>query len=149
MPPLATTELNVEGIELIKNWISRMRSWELGFASYIEHYFEEGFDPLDALADADPDRDGFSNYDEFTLKQSPVDADAGSLARLIRNTTGFVLEVELLSDRHTWIEMNQDLKPQGWMVVAESRYPAENSQLSIPIGSQNEMAFYRVQVAAH
>jgi mono/diheme cytochrome c family protein len=149
MPPIATTELNAEGIELIADWITNMKPWELNFTEYAALHFGEEADPLEKVPDADPDLDGFSNYAEFVLKRSPVIEDVEPLARLTRDLTGLVLEVALLSDRHTWIERNSTLEGDGWVVVAESRFPMEGRQLSMPIESQGEMAFYRVQVTAH
>jgi mono/diheme cytochrome c family protein len=149
MPPIATTELNAEGIELIADWINEMKPWELDFTEYVSVHFGEDTDPLEQVPDADPDHDGFSNHAEFVLKRSPVVEDVEPLAWLTRDIGGLVLEVVLLSDRHTWIERNNTLESDGWTVVAESRFPMEEGRMSIPIESQSEKSFYRVQVKAH
>ncbi|HVY71878.1 MAG TPA: hypothetical protein VHH73_18240, partial [Verrucomicrobiae bacterium] len=71
MPPLATTELNHEAIDLVTSWIVGDSTNLVAFADWQTRYFGSP-DAADAGELADPDADGLSNQTEYLLGTNPL-----------------------------------------------------------------------------
>jgi uncharacterized repeat protein (TIGR03806 family) len=73
MPPIASTEINPEAIQLITDWINQVLPARLSFKEWQTRYFGSPENPA-AAPTADPDRDGQSNMEEFLANTYPTDA---------------------------------------------------------------------------
>ena len=73
MPPLATTVLNTEAINLISAWITNDLAGYKTFAEWQISFFGSTNSP-NAAAQADPDGDGTYNYLEYLLARNPTNS---------------------------------------------------------------------------
>ena len=73
MPPIASTEINPEAIQLITDWITQILPTRLSFSEWQAYYFRSPTDPA-AAPNADPDGDGQSNMEEYLANTNPTDA---------------------------------------------------------------------------
>ncbi len=71
MPPLATHELNSEGINLLHDWIQNELPAYEAFSDWQIRYFGD-VNASAASPMADPDRDGSPNYLEYLTRGNPV-----------------------------------------------------------------------------
>ncbi|MEO8426729.1 MAG: PQQ-dependent sugar dehydrogenase [Verrucomicrobiota bacterium] len=74
MPPLATTQLNTEAIDLLSAWITNDLPNYISFADWQLRYFASTNSPQ-SLPSADPDNDGAVNYTEYLTKTDPLRND--------------------------------------------------------------------------
>jgi mono/diheme cytochrome c family protein len=73
MPPLATTELDPGAIQLLQEWIMQALPGRLSFAQWQVQFFGSSANPS-AGENADPDRDGHTNFAEFHAYTDPTNA---------------------------------------------------------------------------
>jgi mono/diheme cytochrome c family protein len=73
MPPLSTTELDPEAIQLLTDWITQDLPVRLSFPQWQTQYFGSTTNP-DAAPGADPDHDNHKNMEEFLSNTDPTRA---------------------------------------------------------------------------
>jgi uncharacterized repeat protein (TIGR03806 family) len=140
MPPLATSELDLQGIELLTAWIDEARELYDGWR---DGYFAAN-DPNGART-ADPDGDGVNNYDEYLLGSSPVSGANPWQA----GTAGGKLTFLRKSHRYYAIETSDSLGNwQPWSIPEIDRaYQATDTLTEIPLPvSPTGKQFFRFQV---
>jgi uncharacterized repeat protein (TIGR03806 family) len=140
MPPLATSELDLQGIELLTAWIDDARELYDGWR---DGYFAAN-DP-NAAKTADPDSDGVNNYDEYLLGSSPVSGANPWQA----GTAGGTLTFLRKSHRYYAIETSDSLGNwQPWSIPEIDRaYQATDTLTEIPLPvSPTGKQFFRFQV---
>jgi hypothetical protein len=102
MPPLATSVLNDEALGLLRAWITNDLPGYKTFAEWQVMFFG-GTNSPNALAQADPDADGASNYLEYLLDRNPTNsADGWKVA--IRKA-GNALELSFLQKANRGFEV--------------------------------------------
>jgi len=72
---IATTELDPNAIQLLTEWITQELPGRLSFPQWQVQYFGSTGNP-NAAADADPDRDGHNNFEEFHTYTNPTMASS-------------------------------------------------------------------------
>jgi uncharacterized repeat protein (TIGR03806 family) len=77
MPPIATTELDPEAIQLVTDWITQTLAARLSFPQWQVKYFGSIKNP-DADPRADPDKDGQNNLQEYFSYTDPTRASSAS-----------------------------------------------------------------------
>ncbi|MEO7098227.1 MAG: LamG-like jellyroll fold domain-containing protein [Luteolibacter sp.] len=126
MPPLATSELDQAGIDLLTAWISGGRKLYDGWR---EDFFATN-NP-NGNKTADPDGDGISNYEEYLRGSSPVSAGGAWQAAIANGSLAFLRK----SNRYYSIQTSDDLGQwQPWSVPElESNYKASDETIQIPL----------------
>ena len=153
MPPLATTVLNTEAMNLISDWISQDLGNHQTFADWQIKYFGSTDSP-DAQPNADPDHDGTPNQLEYLLGRNPLDPSdswkisverAGEVVQItfpwVQNV-GFEVQVSSdLNDPGAWRPVSSPLnKPSG-------SSPDQNAVVQ-DVTTPSSARFYRVRVFA-
>jgi hypothetical protein len=150
MPPLATNELDPNAIQLLTDWITESLPQRKSFADWQTQYFGSASNPL-AAANADPDGDGQTNYQEFLAYTDPNDASsAQSSAGVVNNVGGLQFNFVQPPNRSVVVETSFDMTTWTlWDVPGNTpSYPAQAIQrmLTIPAGPDHE--FFRLRLSA-
>ncbi|MES2924808.1 MAG: LamG-like jellyroll fold domain-containing protein [Verrucomicrobiota bacterium] len=141
MPPLATSELDPAGIQLITEWINANRplydQWRGGY-----------FAANDSNGDktADPDGDGVSNYDEYLRGSSPISGSGAWQASIANGSLEFLRK----SNRYYSIQTSDALGQwQPWPIPElENTYKTTDELIAIPLPADpNGRQFFRFSVA--
>lgn len=145
MPPLASSETDPAGIQLVADWIAaELPAWQ-SYADWRLLHF--GTNAVLGDPQADPDEDGQNNYNEYLTYGSPTNADSGWGGAIQRGAGGVEVEFDLFN-RRVKVESSSDLVQwQEWPV-------AGNHGLSLASGTVSRIAapasgtgtFYRFRV---
>ena len=111
MPPIASTEINPEAIQLITDWITQVLPTRRSFSEWQTYYFVSPKNPA-AAPTADPDRDDQNNMEEFLANTDPTDA-ASRFAQPRGSLTGGGSQVQFTftqpANRAALVETSTDL----------------------------------------
>jgi uncharacterized repeat protein (TIGR03806 family) len=151
MPPLATSVLNSEAIELLSAWITDSLPHYQSYGDWQLVHFGTPTNP-NALPDADADQDGASNHLEFLVGTHPLaPGDAWTIAV---NQAGGQVEIDFVrpANRAVEIQWRTDLSvPDSWSALDVPGngpfFPASKTTLRIvdPL-SIGASRFYRARV---
>lgn len=149
MPPLATTEFDYSGMELIQRWIDESLASYETFDEWVLTHFDEETDPLIVGRDVDPDLDGESNYLEYLNRTDPLSANSKSHFEIAHGAGGIRLELSASEFSDYLIESSSDMLEWGPAGGGEHSVKslaeaAETIVLEIEETSESEKAFYRV-----
>ena len=125
MPPLATTQLDPQSIQLIADWITQDLPSRQSFAQWQIQHFGSTNHP-DAGPGQDPDQDGATNYEEFlayTNPNDPFDVWTGHITA--QDGTAYVGYD--LPNRFVTVEYSTNLIQQSW------RYLAVDGNQALPL----------------
>lgn len=153
MPPLATTVLNAEAINLLSEWITNGLANYQSFADWQSAFFNSADVPA-AAPDADPDDDGAVNQFEYLVGGNPLlpeDAwkislqlKASSVKIKFPRLTNRASEVQWstnLSDPKSWIALDQ---PDNRPFFSSTNGPTMVEEVTLPSSDK----FYRVRLFA-
>jgi glucose/arabinose dehydrogenase len=149
MPPLDSNELDPNAIQLLTDWITQALPQRQSFADWQIQHFGSTSNPS-AAADADPDGDGQTNYQEFLAYTDPNSAASASpLPNVLGNNGQLQLSFVQPANRSAVVETSFDLATWTlWDVSGNSpMYPAQAMQrtLAIPPGPGQE--FFRLRLS--
>jgi hypothetical protein len=109
-----------------------------------------GVNNANGQATADYDHDGQNNYSEFFAGTSPLSAkDVFGVRSMRRNAAG---QMELVlapvySNRTYHVECSTDLQASGWVRLATTNGPAQQTQLVMAaMTATNDTMFYRASI---
>jgi uncharacterized repeat protein (TIGR03806 family) len=111
MPPLATNELDPDDIQLLTDWITQSLPQRLSFSQWQLVYFASNKDP-NAAPEADPDRDGQSNMEEFLGNTDPLDPTSSlglPQGSLVNGGTEVQFQFTQPANRSAVVETSTDL----------------------------------------
>jgi glucose/arabinose dehydrogenase len=112
MPPLGTSELDTEAIQLISDWIMSLSGYEDYLDWRLAHFGSDS--SAESEGGFDADGDFFSNYAEFLTKTNPNNSkDYWSFDLDIKTDTAS-FEFDHLANRSFVIEISQDL--ENWVI---------------------------------
>ena len=153
MPPLATTVVNTEAVNLLSEWITNGLSNYQSYADWQSAFFNSTDLPA-AAPDADPDGDGASNQLEYLAGSNPllggdawkisIQPKASSVQILIPRLANRAFEVQWstsLSDAKSWVVFDHpDNRPffsstNGQEMIEDATTPSPSR-------------FYRVRIFA-
>lgn len=146
MPPLATSEKDPAGIQLVADWIAQeLPGWQ-SYDAWRQAHFGSTNSP-DGERGADPDGDARENYEEFLTRTSPT--NAGSAWSGAVGLTNGAVEVSYdLFNRSVLVESSPDLVDWApWSVAGNNGISLASGvavRLSAP--STNEKTFYRFRI---
>ncbi|MEO6335562.1 MAG: PQQ-dependent sugar dehydrogenase [Verrucomicrobiota bacterium] len=117
MPPLATTVLNSEAINLVSAWITNDLPGYQTFAQWQLFYFGSTNSP-NAAAQADPDGDRSSNYLEYLVGRNPTNGADGWIVEGRKNGTAIELSFFQKANRGFEVQGTTNLNaPVSWKVL--------------------------------
>lgn len=147
MPPLASSMLDYDGIQLVADWITdQLPGWQ----SYAE-WRQEQFGSTNAPAgapDEDPDDDGVSNWEEYLTYTDPTNNASWWSGAIIPHPMGVAIEAELFN-RSLWVETSPDLAAWSpWAIAGNNGIPLASGQvLRLLAPSDATNAFFRFRIA--
>jgi len=155
MPPLATSVVDPQGLQLLERWINQAAGQDR-FETWRAQFFPDGALP-DASPDADPDADGRKNRDEFLLRSSPLAADAPWLLRAERTALQRVrLRFARPANRAVVVESAPSLhEPAVWSAafsqpetLHELDFPSTASEVELEAPITSAAQFFRARLIA-
>jgi uncharacterized repeat protein (TIGR03806 family) len=150
MPPVATSELDVAAVELLRRWISEALPNPAGYDAWARRWLPDPWGHLRSQA-LDADGDGLDNFTEFLLGEGPLDPVRHWRPVISRDGSGAVLRFPRWAGRRFEVEWATDPLPTArWsrLEVEENdpRAKALDSEATIPL-PDGPTRFYRVTVA--
>ncbi len=153
MPPLATTVLNMEAVNLLSEWITNGLANYQSFADWQTTFFNST-EIASAAADADPDGDGAPNQLEYLVGGNPlVRSDAWAIS-IHSAASGLQVTFPRVANRMFEVQGTTRLNdPQSWSVldIPANRpfFSATNGNTVIEdLDKSSSVKFYRVRVFA-
>lgn len=107
--------------------------------------------PAIAGTNADPDGDGFSNYQEFIAGTNPLDATSYLRLDFVPPPAGInalMLTLAAVSNQSYTIQCCSNLAASTWQKFQDLPAPASNSVLQLPVKLTNTALFFRVVTPA-
>ena len=146
MPPLASSVVDDQGIQLISQWITQqLPSWQ-PYAEWRAARFHPEDSP-DGEPEADPDGDGFSNWAEYQTSSDPTNVASFWTGAIARNPDGAAIEYEL-PDHSVFVEISTNLVDwRTWAAPGNHGIPpATAAVVRLPVPADARDAFYRLRV---
>jgi glucose/arabinose dehydrogenase len=149
MPPLASNIPDPAGTNLIRAFLTGEATNRQTFAVWQVAKFNEPLPP-EAAAEADPDSDGASNFDEFVTGTNPQQAGDVWAVHVIRDNDELILSFENPANRGVVIESSNTF-PADWRPVdhPDNRplFPSGADSRAISDRIDNdEMRWYRARL---
>ena len=151
MPPIGSNEIDDQAIQLLTDWINLTPPSDASFEEWQTTLFG-GPNSEDALAEADPDHDGNSNFLEFLTYTNPFDPrefwrpqmlhDNGDVRVTFPMPPSRQYEIQVSNDLETWDTWNVSGNPPASddleEIQADIQGPAREGDID---------AFLRVRVS--
>lgn len=148
MPPLATSMLDEEGIQLMVDWIKQQLPGWQSYADWRLAYFNSTNSPS-GDPDADPDADTRSNWEEFLTRSDPTNDTSYWTGQIALAPNGVEVSY-VLANRGVLVETSADLLNWSpWAVNGNHGLPVASGQvvrLNAPSAPSN--AFFRFRIEA-
>jgi uncharacterized repeat protein (TIGR03806 family) len=150
MPPLGSSEIHREGVDLLRRWIVDELPGRQGYTQWATQWMPEPWEGL-RLQAMDPDGDGLDNFTEYLLREGPLSPKRLWKPSLLRHGSQFVLRFPRWAGRRFEVQWASDMTPTAqWsrLEVEENdpRAKSVDSEASIPL-PDGPTRFYRVTVA--
>ena len=142
MPPLASTKVDQQGIELLKKWISEDLA---GFESYND-WSNRALNGVGGshAADDDPDADGIVNFAEYLLRGDPLSRDPFTV-ELLREGDQLKVTYDHPPGLGVFVQAAESLSPGSVAAPAlPLRFPAAGFQETIMVPISTNTLFLRV-----
>jgi uncharacterized repeat protein (TIGR03806 family) len=145
MPPIASSIVDEEGIQLIANWIGQLPAWQ-SYAEWRQNRFGST-NSLTGAPDADPDEDGSSNWAEYLAYTDPLNEADWWTGRIQADPLGVAVEAELFN-RSVWVETSSDLVSWSrWAVSGNDGIPLASGRVLRLIATPGPTnAFFRFRI---
>jgi len=151
MPPLATSVINAQAVELVSAWITNGLSSYQSYADWQSYYFGSPSAP-NAAQLADPDADGAKNYLEYLTETVPTNAVSAWGIAITRSNDNARIVIPQVANRAFEVQGTLDLLDgNSWTPLNLSGnapfFPISNRtavvEEAIPSGSSR---YYRARV---
>lgn len=151
MPPLATSVINPEAVNLLAAWITNELAAYVSYPTWQSNYFGATNIPAAALL-ADPDSDGAKNYLEYLTGTIPTNANSSWKISVARSNNQAHVLIPQIANRATEVQVTTNLLDvDSWTplnVPANAPFFPVSNRLQIisdPVTNQ-PTKFYRVRV---
>lgn len=151
MPPLGSSELDHEAIELIKRWILEGFEEPQSYSEWAIRHFGD-VNHSDAIFFADPDGDGITNLFEALTLTNPLDKEDYFKMHLTKSKDSMKLVIPGVTNRYVeveWTETPNDSASWKSLDLPENTFffPASAEERSIDLESiDQDKAFFRARV---
>jgi hypothetical protein len=146
MPPLGSSVIDNEAVQLISNWIEDDLLQFQTFDAWAVGKFPDGAPERDA----DADGDGISNYVEYLMGTDPKQVDVPPLAEASIENGEVKLTFKHPANRGVYFEWADDLPAADWRPVdaPENKllFPAETATRTITDALGGQRKYYRMRV---
>ncbi|HUR45069.1 MAG TPA: PQQ-dependent sugar dehydrogenase [Candidatus Saccharimonadales bacterium] len=151
MPPLASSVLDINAINLLSAWITNDLPAYQTFGQWQVTWFGATNAP-NAAAAFDADTDGAPNYSEYIAGTSPLDASDAWHASIISSNGVPVLSITQPANRAFEIQEASNLGSLSvwhFLDLPGNRpfYPSVARQLEVPLQPTNGQSFYRLKLS--
>ena len=149
MPPLASSLIDTQSVNLVKNWITNGLAGYQTFAQWQLAKFGSTNAPLTGATE-DFDGDSSVNYQEYLLGTNPTNiGDYWSISAV--SAGGFAqIKFDQIANRGFEVQVTTNLQPTIWnpLDIPANRplFSATNFPASIPDLIDSSSKFYRVRV---
>jgi hypothetical protein len=150
MPPLATTVVNSEAVQLLAAWITNELPSYISYATWQTNYFGSTNSP-NAAQLADPDNDGSKNYLEYLTGKNPTNsASSWGISITSSNNAAHILSPQI-ANRAVEIQSTTNLfNTNSWtpLNTADNApfFPITNRTTTVTEPIQSAPRFYRARV---
>ncbi len=152
MPPVATSEVNQEAVDIVKRFIESVVAEDESFEHYTESHFSNP-SAVEAESDSDPDGDGLSNYKEFLLKSNPLLSGGELELQYFEVNQNLNLSFNSIPGRRIELEFKNDFsESDSWQLLgvpgSVSSYPASSESVEILDINilNNDHRYYRLKI---
>ena len=146
MPPLATSEVDPAGLQLLADWITHdLPGWQT-YDDWRQARFGDTHSP-DGEPEADPDGDGRVNREEFLTYSNPTNGQsywsgeislAGGAPTLLYELYNRSVRIEKSADLESW---------SAWSSAANHGLPSASGQvIRVTVPEHEEKVFYRFKI---
>jgi sialidase-1 len=94
--------------------------------------------------DADPDGDGYTNYQEFAAGTGPLNALSNLKLNITRTPTNALLNFDGISNKSYTVQYRAALNTGSWQPLTNVATLVTNSAVAIPVPATNAARFYRL-----
>lgn len=143
MPPIGSNRVDDAGVALIREWVNSLEDpTPLDYASWIAEFLSAQ-PALNGTADADPDRDGQRNFQEFIADTHP--GDVGDRWRP-QIQGGFLTLPETPNGR---LEIQTSVDVADWSLLsAEAVGSTSHGAVQLPLTQEGYRRFFRFRMLA-
>jgi uncharacterized repeat protein (TIGR03806 family) len=145
MPPLGTTVVDRQAIQLISDWVTK----DLPSYKTYETWAGQHFTGTAPARDADFDGDGVSNYAEYLLNTNPKQSNP-PLAKAAGTNNQVTLTFNQPANVGVLFEWAPEVPPRFWFPLTNSQnrlmFPAQTSNRTINDSFNGQRRFYRARV---
>lgn len=149
MPPLASSMLDYDGIQLVANWITQqLPNWQTYEDWRLAHFGAP--DSPEGDPAADPDADTHSNWEEFLTYSNPTNGTSFWSGNIALGSNGVEVDYSLFN-RSVIVEISPDLLTwTPWAVAGNNGLPLSTGQtVRLPVSPSDAKSFYRFRIEAH
>ena len=146
MPPLATSVIDQQAVNLISDWITQDLPQFQTYEAWTANKFTNGV----PARDGDADNDGISNYAEYLLGTDPNQSDTPPLSSATIEDGQVKLTFKHPANRGVFFECTDDLPATAWrpVNVPENKllFPAQTATRTVNDVLSGERKYYRMRV---
>jgi uncharacterized repeat protein (TIGR03806 family) len=146
MPPLATSVIDQQAVNLISDWITQ----DLPQFQTYEAWAADKFSGGAPARDGDADDDGISNYAEYLLGSNPSQIDAPPLSSATIEDGQVKLTFKHPANRGVFFEWTDELPATSWrpVNVPENKllFPAQTATRTLNDVLSADRKYYRMRV---
>ncbi len=146
MPPLASSMLDYDGIQLVANWINQQLPGWQSYADWRLARFGSTNSPA-GEPDADPDDDARSNWEEYLTYSNPTNDASYWTGEIALGPGGVEIGYELFN-RAVFVETSPDLLTwTPWAVAGNNGMPLASGLVArFTVAAPPTNAFYRFRI---
>jgi glucose/arabinose dehydrogenase len=150
MPPLATSIVNTQAVNLLAAWITNELPSYVSYATWQTNYFGSTNSP-DAAQLADPDGDNADNYLEYLTGTNPTNSASGWGVSMASSNGNAVVVIPQIANRAFEIQSTTNLfNTNSWtpLNIPDNApfFPISNRTATVTEPLQSAPRFYRARV---